>query len=143
MNVTKVLSLAVTCRSAKLFPAVNRDECAMQPISSDHNRIDQRNLAFHRLIAHKIAVDPSLIMLAQNRLCRDELAHYNATREWTEILSWPLDRIVAFLNGNSEKLIQLCQSTPFLDAVTEGERRAINESYGIRARYPGRERDLR
>jgi hypothetical protein len=115
----------------------------MQPVTSDHNRIDQRNLAFHRLIARKIAADPSLIVLARNRLRRDDLAPYNATREWTEILSWPLDGIVAFLNGNSEKLTQLCQSTPFLDAITEEERRAINESHGIRARYPGRERDLR
>jgi hypothetical protein len=115
----------------------------MQPTISDHNRIDQRNLAFHRLIAQKIAVDPSLILLAQKRLSKDELAHYNATHEWTEILSWPLDSIIAFLNGNSEKLVQLCQSTPFLDAITEDERRAINESNGVRARYPSRERDLR
>jgi hypothetical protein len=110
---------------------------------SDHNRIDQRNLALHRLIAQKIAVDPSLIGLARKRLDRDDLVHYNATHEWIEILSWPLEKVVAFLNGNSEKLVQLCQSTPFLDAITEGERRSINESNGIRARYPSREFDLR
>jgi hypothetical protein len=109
---------------------------------SDHNRIDQRNLAFSKLIAHKIALDPSLIDLARARLDRRERPCTNATLEWYEILKRPIEAIIAVLNSNSEKTIQLCQSTPFLDAVTETERKAIHESHGVRTRYPGSERNL-
>jgi hypothetical protein len=113
----------------------------MQRLRSDHDRIDERNLAFSRLIAEKIAIDPSLIVLARERLRRRE-GIANAQLEWIEVLAWKLDDIVAFLNSRSEKTIRLCQSTPFLDAITEAERRSINESYGIRARYPGSERNF-
>jgi hypothetical protein len=112
-------------------------EAAMQQQASDHNRIDARNLAFHRLIASKVAADPALVTRAIDLLGDEELANYNATQEWLEILSWPIDQIVDFLTGNSAKLVQLCQSTPFLGVISEEERRTINESYGIRARYPG------
>jgi predicted GTPase len=114
----------------------------MQP-TSDHNRIDARNLAFHRLIASKIAADPSIILRAQDWLRDEELANYKATHEWAVVLSWPVANIVEFLNGDTEKLIRLCQSTPFLGVITEEERRSINESNGIRARYPGSQRHLR
>jgi hypothetical protein len=113
----------------------------MSTTASDHQRIDERNLAISRLIAEKIAVDPSLVILAQERLHRREFKS-DATLEWIEILAGRLDDIVAFLNSRTEKTVQLCQSTPFLDAVTEAERRTINESYGIRARYPGSERNF-
>jgi hypothetical protein len=113
----------------------------MQSITSDHSRIDDRNLAISRLIAEKIAVDPSLIILAQERL-QQRPFQPNDTLEWQRILAQPLADIVCFLNSNSEQTIRLCQSTPFLDAITEAERRALNESYGIRARYPSSERNF-
>jgi hypothetical protein len=113
----------------------------MQPIASDHNRLDDRNLAISRLIAEKIAADPSLLLLAQERLRRRPMQS-NDTLEWQRVLAQSLVDIVAFLNSNNEVTVRLCQSTPFLDAVTEAERRAINESYGIRARYPSGERNF-
>jgi hypothetical protein len=113
----------------------------MQPITSDHNRIDDRNLAISRLIAEKISAEPTLVQLAQERLQRRPSQSID-TLEWQRILSLPLADIICFLNSNSEQTIRLCQSTPFLDAITEAERRAINESYGIRARYPSSERNF-
>jgi hypothetical protein len=113
----------------------------MQPITSDHKRIDDRNLAISRLIAVKVSADPSLILRAQERLHRRPSSS-NDTLEWLRILSLPLVDIVSFLNSNSEQTVRLCQSTPFLEAVTEAERRAINESHGIRARYPSSERNF-
>jgi hypothetical protein len=119
-----------------------RGGAVMQP-TSDHNRIDARNLAFHRLIAVKIAADPSIIVRAMDWLRDEDLASYTATHEWADVLSWPVAKIIEFLNGDTEKLVRLCQSTPFLGVITEEERRSINESHGIRARYPSGERHLR
>jgi hypothetical protein len=42
----------------------------MEPIYSDHSRLDERSLALHRLIAEKVLADPALLDKAWDNLRR-------------------------------------------------------------------------
>ena len=112
----------------------------MEPFYSDHNRIDERSLALHRLIAEKVRAAPDLLEKARENLRRWREASGGlspALTEWAEFLAAPGCQVVALLAERSEWATRLRKSSPFAGILTEEERRAIYESYSNR-RHPSR-----
>ena len=114
----------------------------MKPIVSDHSRLDERSLAMHRLIARKVAANPTLLDAARanvRRWQKTDGSPLSALSEWENILGGPTDQVVRFLAAPSERATRLRQSSPFAGILTETERRAIYESYSTRTHHPRRE----
>lgn len=117
----------------------------MDPIYSDHNRLDERSLALHRLVAEKVVADPALLDKARGNMRRWQENHGSlspALAEWDRILSGPADQVARFLVERSEKATRLRQSSPFTGILTEPERLAIYESHTTRTYHPGRQSNL-
>ncbi|MGP0008035.1 MAG: hypothetical protein ACLPIG_04905 [Methylocella sp.] len=116
----------------------------MEPFHSDHNRLDERSLALHALVAQKVQAAPALLDKARENICRWQQAGSPslALAEWEQILSSPVDQVTAFLVERSERATRLRQSSPFAGILTEAERRAIYESYSTRTHHPRRESNL-
>jgi hypothetical protein len=118
----------------------------MGSFSSDHRRLEERSLALHQLIAQKVRTAPALLDKARDNLRRWQQKNANPSptlAEWEQIISSPVDQIVAFLQERSEMATRLRQSSPFCGILTEAERRAIYESYSARTYHPGGESHLR
>jgi hypothetical protein len=117
----------------------------MEPVYSDHSRLDERSLALHRLIAEKVLADPALLDKARGNVRRWQEGHGSpslALAEWEQILSGPVDQVAGFLVERSEKATRLRQSSPFTGILTEPERLAISESHSTRTYHPGRQSNL-
>ncbi len=100
--------------------------------NSDHSRLDERSLALHRLVAQKALAGPALLDKARGNLRRWREANGSpslALAEWEQILSSPVEQVLAFLVERSERATRLRQSSPFCGILTEAERCAIYESY--------------
>jgi hypothetical protein len=117
----------------------------MEPIYSDHSRLDERSLALHRLVAEKVLADPALLDKARVNVRRWQESDGGpsfALAEWERILSGPADQVARFLVERSEKATRLRQSSPFTGILTQDERLAVYESNSTRTYYPGREPNL-
>lgn len=117
----------------------------MEPIYSDHSRVDERSLAMHRLIAEKVRADPALLDKARENLRRWQKTEGSPSltlAEWENILSGPAARVAQFLEERSERATRLRQSSPFAGILTEAERQTIYESYSTRTYYPSGQPDL-
>jgi hypothetical protein len=102
-----------------------------------HEWIDQRSLAFDRVIAEKLRADPFLLTRAQRTLERWLQQRRSATPrvlvEWHDILvGWPLDRILDLLTSADENARRLRQSSPFCGILTPEERLTILKEYEFR-----------
>ncbi len=114
----------------------------MEPFYSDHNRLDERSLALHQLVAQKVLIAPALLDKARENMRRWQAANRSpslALAEWEQILNSPVNQVVAFLVERSERATRLRQSSPFCGILTEAERQAIYESYSTRTYHPRRE----
>ena len=104
----------------------------MKPIYSDHNRLDERSLAMHQLIAQKVLADPALLDKARENVRRwqkTEGSPMLALSEWENILSGPAAEVAEFLVQRSEKATRLRQSSPFTGILTEpGAKEFMNRS---------------
>lgn len=112
----------------------------MEPICSDHVRVDERSLAMHRLVAGKVREDPALLDTAREnrRRWRKTEGHPSLTlAEWADILSGPAAQVARFLVERSERATRLRQSSPFAGILTEAERQTIYGSYSARTYHPG------
>jgi len=98
---------------------------------SDHKRIDERSLAYHRLIAEKVLAEPALLDIARDNLRRwqENNGPSIALAEWEQILTGTVEQVAAFLVERSERATRLRQSTPFAGILTEAERLAIFDEY--------------
>jgi hypothetical protein len=117
----------------------------MEPVYSDHGRLDERSLAMHQLIAAKVQADPALLDKARENVRRwqaDEGSPKLALAEWEQILIGSINQIVQFLVERSERATRLRQSSPFAGILTEAERQAIYESYSTRTYHPGSQPNL-
>jgi len=117
----------------------------MDPVFSDHSRVDERSLAMHRLVAEKLRADPALLAKALENLRRWQKNEGSPTltfAEWEGILGGPAAQVAQFLEERSERATRLRQSSPFAGILTDSERQAIYESYSTRAYYPSREPNL-
>lgn len=112
----------------------------MEPIYSDHSRVDERSLAMHRLVAAKLRTNPVILDEARDNLRRWQKMNGTpalALSEWESILSGPVDQVSQFLEERSERANRLRQSSPFAGALTDAERRTIYESFSTRTYHPG------
>ena len=102
----------------------------------DHRLIDERSLAFHRLVAEKLRADSALLDLARANLARWEATASPRVRpvfaEWRALIAAPLDDLLAVLTGEDERATRLRQSSPFAGALTSGERFAILREFQTR-----------
>jgi hypothetical protein len=118
----------------------------MVTLYSDHQRLDERSLALHRLVAQKLQDAPTLLDKARDNLRRWQQANGPpslALVEWERIISGSVDQVVAVLVERSEKAARLRQSSPFCGILTEVERRIIYESYSARAYHSRGEPNFR
>jgi hypothetical protein len=102
----------------------------------DHRLIDERSLAFHRLIVERLRENPSLVGIARTNLRRWLQTCSPGVRrtllEWQELLEQPLDTLLAFLESTDERATRLRQSSPFCGIMTEEERLAIIREFQAR-----------
>lgn len=102
----------------------------------DHRLIDKRSLAFHRRVAEKLRVEPSLRELARANLERWETSA--STRllpvlsEWRALLDAPGGELLAILTSEDARATRLRQSSPFAGALTPVERFAILREFQAR-----------
>jgi hypothetical protein len=95
----------------------------------DHRRIDERSLAFHRLIAAKVRANPSSLQSARDnigRWLRDCSPGVRpALLEWAGLLGGALEDVLAVMESGDERAVRLRQSSPFAGFLTDEERNAI------------------
>jgi hypothetical protein len=95
----------------------------------DHRLIDERSLAFDRLIAAKLRTDPELIEKARANLGRwlgtVSPRSKPALLEWQRILEGPFEDVLALLEATDERATRLRQSSPFAGILTQDERLEI------------------
>ena len=101
-----------------------------------HDLIDQRSLAFNRLIVQKIRHQPERMDFVRTNLDRalndPELSDSckDALREWDDLFhSCSSDKILNILIEESDEGQRLRQSTPFWGILTPQERRSILRQY--------------
>lgn len=117
----------------------------MEPVYSDHSRVDERSLAMHRLIAEKVLADPALLDTARGNLRRwqnTEGSPRLTLSEWENILGGSAAQVAQFLVEHSERATRLRQSSPFAGILTEAERQTIYESYSTRTYHPSSQPNL-
>ncbi len=93
----------------------------------DHRLIDERSLAFERLIAVKLRNDPTLLGKARGNLARwletCSVGVRPALLEWQNLLSGPFDEPLAFMEATDERATRLRQSSPFCGILREFQAR--------------------
>jgi hypothetical protein len=103
----------------------------------DHRLIDERSLAFDRVIAAKLRSEPALVEKARGNLARWLETCSAAARpdllEWQRLLSGPFDELLVLLEATDERATRLRQSSPFCGILTPEER------LGIIREFQGRE----
>ena len=101
-----------------------------------HHLIDERSLAFDRLIAEKLRSDPTRVEKARSNLARWLETCSAAARpdllEWQRWLSGPFDELLALLEATDERATRLRQSSPFCGILTPEERLAIIREFHAR-----------
>jgi hypothetical protein len=102
-------------------------------VYSDHQRLDARSLAMHRIVAKRLLADPALIDQARGTIARwrshsgEPLPSYIV--EWGRILDASPVEIAGFLASTSEDATRLRQSSPFTSILTPEERARIYEVF--------------
>ena len=100
-----------------------------------HRLAEERSLAYHRVIAERLATEPALLEEARQRvagwLAGGSPSHF--ARRWDQILAGDPATIAAILVDPGEEGRELRQSTPFAGALSARERWAIWEAVGRRA----------
>jgi hypothetical protein len=89
-----------------------------------HRLAEERSLAYHAAVAECLRRDPALLNIARTRLAEWIAARHSPehAHAWQEILTRPLDDILAFLVDPSERARELRQSTPFAGFLDPRER---------------------
>jgi hypothetical protein len=117
----------------------------MEPIYSDHSRLDERSLALHQLVAEKVRAEPALLDKARGNMRRWQGTNASpspALAEWEQILGGPVNQVLMLLVERSERATRLRQSSPFGGILTEAERRAVYESHATRTYHSRRQPNL-
>lgn len=98
----------------------------------DLHRIGEaRSLAYHRVIAQRIAAEPERVETARRHIVawgeRRTLSSWYVER-WLALLDGPLPALLDKLVEDSEDARALRQSTPFAGVLEARERRAIHRT---------------
>jgi hypothetical protein len=99
----------------------------------DHRLIDERCLAFDRLITAKLVADPTLICRARTNVSRwlgtCSAAARPALLEWQEDLEKPIEDLISLLLSTDERAVRLRQSSPFAGMLPVAERASILKEF--------------
>ncbi len=102
----------------------------------DHRLIDERSLAFHRLISAKLRQQPDLVEKARGNIARwlkiCSAGVEPTLLEWQGVLAGSFDQIVAQLEATDERATRLRQSSPFTGILTQSERLKIIREFQAR-----------
>jgi hypothetical protein len=102
----------------------------------DHRLIDERSLAFDRVVARKLRANPDLINKAQTNLRRWLVTCSAGVRpvllEWQRLLEGPTEALFAHLQATDERAARLRQSSPFCGVITAEERNRILREFHAR-----------
>jgi hypothetical protein len=102
-------------------------------VYSDHQRLDARSLALHKLIAAKLLSNPSLIDQARSTLARWRTQVAQPVPlyfgEWQRVLEGSPGAIAEFLVSPTQSAARLRQSSPFSNTLTSAEREKIYEAF--------------
>jgi len=102
----------------------------------DHRLIDERSLAFDRLVARKLRMNPDLVKKAQANLRRWLVTCSASVRpvllEWQSLLEGPAEALLAQLEATDERATRLRQSSPFCGVITAEERNCILREFHVR-----------
>lgn len=98
-----------------------------------HEHVDVRSKEIAKLIADRLARDPSLVEDArryvERRLLSASPGEHLELQEWQQVLStMSVPRLRRFLTADDARAVRLRQSAPFLNVLSEADRRAIFES---------------
>lgn len=92
-----------------------------------HRLAELRSIAFHGVVAERIAADPELVRRARHRveswLASNHVVHYAA--RWSELLDGPRDRLLERLVADDDDARALRQATPFAGVLSPRERWAL------------------
>jgi hypothetical protein len=110
-------------------PPLPEPATAKRPIRSHHD-LDQRSLAWARVLAAMIREDPSLVTRAKRHVTRALAGGAGMAardlEEWSDILeSYSRSRLLQFLTASTPRARQLRQSSPFLAVLTPAERKRL------------------
>ena len=86
----------------------------------------------HRAIAQKLRANPALLEIARDNLDRWSAAKGRSQPywdAWREILSRPLEEILAVMVEDNERMTAMRQATPFAGVLDPRERWAIYEQF--------------
>jgi hypothetical protein len=102
----------------------------------EHRLIDERSLAFDRLIAAKLRERPSLVEKARGNLARwlesCSAGAKSDLLEWQRVLAGPHDALLDLLEATDERATRLRQSSPFCGILTTEERLEIIREFQAR-----------
>jgi hypothetical protein len=94
-----------------------------------HRTAELQSLAYHRVVAERL--DDRLVSDARRRLRRwrtNNRVHPRWLDEWDRVLKMPRSRIAKALSADTPHARQLRQTSPFAGALSEQERRRLNEA---------------
>lgn len=92
------------------------------------SRGERKSLAYHQVVAARLAADAALIDVARSRLQwyrqRNPSSAYYYDR-WDSLLSGSLHDLIKVITGTSAECCALRQENPFVDLISQKERAAI------------------
>ena len=95
----------------------------------DHRLIDERSLAFDRLIVGKLREEPALVEKARSNIARWLHTCSPAVRpallEWQRLLAGSFDELLTLMEATDERATRLRQSSPFSGILSQEERLGI------------------
>lgn len=94
--------------------------CGIISVVDLHRLAEERSIAYHRLVAEKIARDPSVLERARRRVGEwrsTGSVHSHYVDAWEGVLSLPFDALSGALVDPSERMAALRQVTPFAGAI--------------------------
>jgi hypothetical protein len=105
-----------------------------------HDRLERRSLALHRAIAAKLRERPELLGIAFDNL--DRWGKMGSRSQpyfdiWRDILSRPLEEVLALIVEDSERMVELRQSSPFAGVLPPRERWHIYDTFESRTHHSG------
>jgi len=104
----------------------------------DHEKIDRRSIALHRAVSEKLRENPSLVQDVVKRIDKQlslGSVHSATTKFWLKcwkelIESRSVEELCTLLVSPSEEMTRMRQSTPFVNVLSQEERRRV---FGERA----------
>lgn len=125
-----------TAASRKTGRLTRRSAARYMPAMDPHRIAEARSLAYHRVVAERLASEPAILQDARARvrswLHADPTSHF--ARAWDDVLQRPVREIVALLTDPGERACELRQSTPFAGVLDPRERWRLWREVGERSR---------